>query len=152
MDALERAFAVARLDANLPSDAHGAGTVDAGRRFHEAEKLRLMASDAGAPARLGRLVETMADPIALQQYRQGFIDAMQHRGRRGRHANALRHAVGFLSLEPDGARRALGRIVDRFEGGAASLNDVRRALREACAGDPRAHWLRRQTYLDPFRS
>ena len=85
-----------------------------------------------------------------KQYTALFAEAMAHRVSRGRHANALQHAFGFLSAGLDDTRRhdVLAGI-DAYRRGEVPLSVPVTLIRHHADGCE-VRYLQEQTYLDPF--
>jgi uncharacterized protein YbgA (DUF1722 family) len=113
-------------------------------RLHSTRKLELMARSPQAYRELGRLV---ADGCDADEYERRLAAALAVAPTRGRHANALRHAAGYL---PQPERRDCARLIDEYEAGRVELDRPRGALRDAAAVHAVA-WLGAQTYLNADR-
>jgi len=114
---IERVFAYRRLR-NLMAGPVGAGAL---MQFHARHKLLLLAHAPSAYARLGRLVATARGrvPRALvDEYGDGFMQALATPATRGRHVNVLQHMAGYFEAVDAGSRREL----------AASIADYGRGL------------------------
>lgn len=97
---VERVFAFRRWQ-DLTAEGMDA---DALVRFHTAHKLTLMSHDERAMRALGRLVaEAGARPIAetAEAYITQFMEAMEKRATRKRHADVLMHLMGYLKKHID---------------------------------------------------
>jgi uncharacterized protein YbgA (DUF1722 family)/uncharacterized protein YbbK (DUF523 family) len=110
---IERVFAYHRLRGVFghrwrPRDAVG---------FHTAHKFLLMAHSPKHYRSLGRLVADVKTAAAKQfreQYENGFMDAMRLHATVGKHANVLKHMLGYLSghLDLEARKELLGIIED----------------------------------------
>ena len=93
--------------------------------FHTAHKLQLMAHSPSAYRELGRLVAeikrfTRGD--FRERYERGFMDALRHIASRGRNANVLQHAAGYLKTKLDAASRAeLNGLIEDYRRGLIPL-------------------------------
>lgn len=145
----ERVFALARLRELLsgpwqPRDLSA---------FQARHKLQLLARDPVRNRQAGRVAARASsrprDETAAR-YRELFCAAMAGRATRGRHANALQHALGHISDGLDPARRRdLAGQIDAYRHGHVSLS-VPVALLAHHASTGVAPWLASQTYLQPF--
>jgi uncharacterized protein YbgA (DUF1722 family)/uncharacterized protein YbbK (DUF523 family) len=102
---IERVFAYRRLR-NLFREHWSNGQVVA---FHTAHKLQLMAHSPVAYRELGRLVaEIKGAPRAAfrRRYASGFMVGLARLATRGRNANVLQHAAGYLKKQLDPTSRA----------------------------------------------
>jgi uncharacterized protein YbbK (DUF523 family)/uncharacterized protein YbgA (DUF1722 family) len=122
-------------------------------RFHSAEKAALMAHDAEAARRLGRLVATQRrlEPERLaRSYRALHAAAYARAATPGRQANALTHLAGHVKSAVGACDRAeLREAINDYRMGlvpvAVPLALLSRHLR-AVGTD----WARSQTYLRPY--
>jgi uncharacterized protein YbgA (DUF1722 family)/uncharacterized protein YbbK (DUF523 family) len=102
---VERLFAYRRLKSLFAARWRVADLV----AFHTAHKLLLMAHSPAAYARLGRLVAAAkAEPRAAMRdrYEREFMAALSVLATPGRHANVLRHMLGYVSKALDRDQRA----------------------------------------------
>jgi uncharacterized protein YbgA (DUF1722 family)/uncharacterized protein YbbK (DUF523 family) len=145
----ERIFAFARLRELLSAPWMPRDLV----AFHARHKLQLLAHDPARYRAAGRVVAAAGRaPRAVTQaaYRDLFVAAMSARATRGRHANALQHAFGFISGDLGRARRAdLAARIDSYRRGADPLS-VPMAILAHYASDGALPWLVGQTYLEPY--
>ena len=104
---IERVFAYRRLRDAVPRALDAPASVVA---FHTAHKLQLMAHSPAAYRELGRLVAGVAKRCrarsCAQRYDGGFMAALARIATRGRNANVLQHAAGYLKQQPRCRRRA----------------------------------------------
>jgi uncharacterized protein YbgA (DUF1722 family) len=115
-----------------------------------------MAHSPAAYRALGALVGGMGKGAirpALDAYAARFMAALRTPATRGRHANVLQHAAGYLRelLDPDDRRELAGAIDDYAKGHVplvVPLTLVRHHVRRH-AGAHGIDWLADQTYLDP---
>jgi uncharacterized protein YbbK (DUF523 family)/uncharacterized protein YbgA (DUF1722 family) len=122
-------------------------------RFHSAEKAALMAHDAEAAGRLGRLVagQRRLEPERLaRSYRALHAAAYARATTSGRQANALTHLAGHVKGAIAASDRAeLREAIDDYRIGlvpvAVPLALLSRHLRAAGTD-----WARSQTYLRPY--
>ncbi|MEM7311155.1 MAG: DUF523 and DUF1722 domain-containing protein [Planctomycetota bacterium] len=122
-------------------------------RFHTAHKLLLRTHDERQYQELGRLVSsfgTMPDEEIYRRYEVGFQRALMHRATRGRHTNALQHALGFLKdrLAPIAKRELLTTLEDYRQGFVPLIVPV--SLLRAHVRDHDVPYLDEQIYLDPY--
>ena len=149
---VERIFAYARWKAAVAAGMRRGDLV----RFHAAHKLALMAHSPAAYRALGALVGGMGKGAirpTLDAYATPFMAALRTPATRGRHANVLQHAAGYLRelLDPDDRRELAGAIDDYAKGHVplvVPLTLVRHHVRRHADAHGVA-WLAEQTYLDP---
>lgn len=119
-----------------------AGGIDAARliAFHSACKYLVMAHDASAYRRLGRLLADLSGNAETtgERYFEGLMRALAARPTRSSHTNVLQHLQGYLRGAigaPD--RRAVAAAIERYRSGEAALeiplHHLRQRLREAGA-------------------
>jgi len=118
---IERVFAYRRLrDCFARPWKHGDLV-----RFHTAEKLLLLAHDAVAYAKLGRLVaraKSVPRAALARQYVETFMKALSRLATTRRHANVLQHMVGYFEdLLGPGDRRELAGVLEDFRRGLVPL-------------------------------
>lgn len=93
--------------------------------FHTAHKLQVMAHSTVAYRELGQLVAEMkAMPrVAFrEQYENGFMQALTQLATRGRNANVLQHAAGYLKRDLDSASRTeLAELIHDYRNGLVPL-------------------------------
>jgi uncharacterized protein YbbK (DUF523 family)/uncharacterized protein YbgA (DUF1722 family) len=114
---IERVFAYRRLRGLF----RGRWTNDQVVAFHAAHKLQLMTHSPVTYRELGRLVAGLArTPRAAfrRRYTSGFMGGLVRLATRGRNANVLQHAAGYLNKQLDAASRTelAQRIHDYREG------------------------------------
>ncbi|HEY5658923.1 MAG TPA: DUF523 and DUF1722 domain-containing protein [Myxococcota bacterium] len=118
---IERVFAYRRLR-DLFRGRWSKGQVVA---FHTAHKLQLMAHSPVAYRELGRLVADLARvPRAefRRRYAGGFMAGLSRLATRGRNANVLQHAAGFLKTKLDAASRGeLAQLIHDYREGLVPL-------------------------------
>jgi uncharacterized protein YbgA (DUF1722 family)/uncharacterized protein YbbK (DUF523 family) len=145
----ERIFAFARLRQLLADRWEPRDLV----AFHARHKLQLLAHDPARYRDAGRVVAAAGSApreVTEAAYRDVFTAAMLSRATRGRHANALQHAFGYVSRDLDRPRRAdLAARVDSYRRGADPLS-VPMALLGHYVSDGGLPWLAGQTYLEPY--
>jgi uncharacterized protein YbbK (DUF523 family)/uncharacterized protein YbgA (DUF1722 family) len=86
-------------------------------RFHTAEKFLVLAHDAAAYGKLGRLVANAKGPPRKKpatQYEETYMTALKKLATTRRQANVLRHLAGFLKehLGPENKKELAGIIED----------------------------------------
>jgi uncharacterized protein YbgA (DUF1722 family) len=120
--------------------------------FHAAHKLLLMAHSPAAYARLGRLVATAGaaprDDLR-ERYEGEFMTALATPPTPGRHANVLRHMLGYVSAALDREQRAeIDELIEDYRSGLtpllAPLTLLRHHARRLGIG-----YLLGQVYLEP---
>ncbi len=145
----ERIFAFARLRELLSLRWEPGDLVS----FHTRHKLQLLAHDPARYRAAGRVVAAAGSApreVTAAAYRDLFTAAMHARATRGRHANALQHAFGFIGRDLGRARRAdLSERIDSYRRGADPLS-VPMAILAHYASDGTLPWLAGQTYLEPY--
>ncbi len=148
---VERIFAYARWKAARAGMRRGDLV-----RFHAAHKLALLAHRPAAYRALGALVAGVgrgAVATTADAYAARFMAALKVPATRGRHANVLQHAAGYLAalLDRDDRRELTGAIADYARGRAprvVPLTLLRHHVRRH-AGARGIDWLAGQSYLDP---
>jgi uncharacterized protein YbgA (DUF1722 family)/uncharacterized protein YbbK (DUF523 family) len=147
-DFVERVFAYRRLKSLFAPSWRVADLMT----FHAAHKLLLMAHSPAAYASLGRLVaQAKGQPRAevRGRYEGGFMAALAVIATPGRHANVLRHMMGYVSRALDRDQRAeLDELIDDYRRRLvpllAPLTLVRHHARRLGVG-----YLLGQVYLEP---
>jgi uncharacterized protein YbgA (DUF1722 family)/uncharacterized protein YbbK (DUF523 family) len=147
-DFLERVFAYRRWRDLVARGASAAQLIE----FHAAHKLVLMTHGRAHYTALGRLVAAAGgahSTLAVDAYGTRFMRALQAPTSRGRRADALMHASGFLKryLEP-WERTALRTQIEAYRTSDAPLIAPVALLREGFRRYPNA-WMARQVYLYP---
>jgi uncharacterized protein YbgA (DUF1722 family)/uncharacterized protein YbbK (DUF523 family) len=102
---IERVFAYQRLRALF----RGRWTNGQVVAFHTMHKLQLMAHSPAAYRELGQLVGSLKGlerGSFRETYEAGFMEALGQLASRGRNANALQHAAGYVSKQLDTASRS----------------------------------------------
>jgi uncharacterized protein YbgA (DUF1722 family)/uncharacterized protein YbbK (DUF523 family) len=117
---IERVFAYRRL-----RELRG-GPVRAGdlMRFHAGHKLLLLAHAPAAYARLGRLAASAKGRVPralLDEYGEGFMQALATPASRGRHVNVLQHMAGYFDDADAASRRELAATIDDYGRGLVPL-------------------------------
>jgi uncharacterized protein YbbK (DUF523 family)/uncharacterized protein YbgA (DUF1722 family) len=146
---VDRIFAHARIREFFAGRWTAAGLV----RFHSAEKAAVMAHDAEAARRLGRLVSAqrrLETEQLARSYRALHAAAYARPATPGRQANALTHLAGHVKGRLGACdRRELREAIDDYRIGllpvAVPLALLARHLRAAGTD-----WARSQTYLRPY--
>lgn len=146
---LRRVFARARLRVLWESPWRPRDLVS----LHTGHKLQLMSHSPEGYRETGRIVARAgsAAPGALRDaYTLAFHRAMAVRPTRGKHVNALQHALGMLGPRvADAHRRELLEAIEDYRLGRAPLDVPVALLRHQCAADGTA-WTCGQTYLRPY--
>ena len=142
---IERVFAAARWRAFVAGRPRSAELV----AFHSAHKLTLLAHAPAAYAALGRLVASAGKRAVIVEYGRAFMEALAVRATRGRHANVLQHAAGFVKRQLSADERAeLVDVVDDYRRGLVPLV-VPLTLIKHHARRFGVAWLLAQHYLNP---
>ncbi len=122
--------------------------------FHARNKYVLLAHSPTAYAELGRLVAGAGEaplPELVDAYGRGFAAALARPANRGRHANVLRHLLGFLRDHLDDADRAeLVEQIDDYAAGLVPLVVPVTLLRHHLGRTDAHPWARDQVYLAPY--
>jgi uncharacterized protein YbgA (DUF1722 family)/uncharacterized protein YbbK (DUF523 family) len=146
---VERIFARARLRQSLTGTWRPADLIT----FHSRHKLQLLAHDPARYLEAGRLVAeagALAPETLRDEYTRIFCQAMATVATRGRHVNALQHALSQLSAALDDTRRRdIGAVFEAYGRGEIPLSVPIALLRHHAAGAT-VTYLAEQTYLDPF--
>ncbi len=144
----ERVFAAARLRDLLSGPWRPRDLI----AFHARHKLQLLAHDPGRYLLAGQVVAAAGRRPPAQTaaaYRDLFCAAMAAKPTRGRHANALQHALSHAGKGLDRARREdLLTHIEAYRRGQAPLS-VPVALLAHHASNGTPPWLAGQTYLQP---
>jgi uncharacterized protein YbgA (DUF1722 family)/uncharacterized protein YbbK (DUF523 family) len=145
---LERVFAFDRWCAARDGGMTRGGLVG----FHAAHKLLVLAHSPAHYRRLGALVGRMPKgPVArtAEAYGALLMEALAVPATRGRHLNALEHAVGYFRGRLDaGDRKELEETVAAYGRGHLPLVVPVTLLRHHLRRDP-VPWLADQVYLAP---
>lgn len=146
---VERLFAHARLRALFSGDWRTRDLVE----FHTRHKLQLMAHSPEGYRETGRLAAhagAVPRESTEEAYTEAFHRTLTVRSSRGKHANALQHALGMLSPLLDDARRHdLLASIEDYRQERAPLSLPMALLRHNCAPEE-VRWVRDQTYLRPY--
>ena len=120
--------------------------------FHTRHKLLLLSHSEVHYRAAGRLVAGAGrrDPAPIAgEYLRTFMEGMQRRATRRRHANVLQHLAGFLKRRIDsGDRQALAALIDEYRTGAIPLVVPIRFLRHHFRHAP-DRYAEMQHYLEP---
>jgi uncharacterized protein YbgA (DUF1722 family)/uncharacterized protein YbbK (DUF523 family) len=120
--------------------------------FHTAHKLQLMAHSPDAFRTLGRSVASVKQtPRAdfRERYESGFMEALARLASRGRNANVLQHAAGYLKKRLDPISRGeLADLIHDYRRGLVPLVVPITLLRHH-ARRHEVEYLNGQTYLEP---
>ncbi len=116
--------------------------------FHARHKMALLARDPIEARRLGQLAaasrpETWA--ADRDSYARAFAHAMARGTSVGGHVNALQHLLGHV--ENRDLAQELAVRIERYRQGAATLADVKVALRDSLVAGG-ASWAADQSYLE----
>ncbi|GIW40770.1 MAG: hypothetical protein KatS3mg076_1347 [Candidatus Binatia bacterium] len=145
---VERVFAYHRLQSLWRKPWRAADLVE----FHRVHKLVLLAHSPEAYRHLGRLVARARELPRAElraRYEEGFMAALARHATRGRHANALEHAMGYFREKLDPAARAeLRESIEKYRKGLLPLA-VPLTLVAHYARVLDVAYLRDQLYLDP---
>jgi uncharacterized protein YbgA (DUF1722 family) len=141
---IERVFASARWRAFLSGRPRIADLV----AFHSAHKLTLLAHAPKAYTALGQLVAA-GRKHAIEEYGRAFMEALTVRATRGRHANVLQHAAGFVKRQLSADERAeLVDLIEDYRRGLVPLVVPVTLIRHHARRFAVA-WLLAQRYLNP---
>ena len=120
--------------------------------FHARHKLLLLSHSEVHYRAAGRLVADAGrhDRTTLPgEYLRTFMEGMQRRATRRRHANVLQHLAGYLERRIDsGNRQALAALIEEYRTGAVPLVVPIRFLRHHFRRAP-DHYVEMQHYLEP---
>ena len=147
---VERVFALDRWRRTMASGVTPRRLVD----FHTRHKLLLLSHSEVHYRAAGRLVADAGrrdrDRAALaDEYLRTFMEGMQRRATRRRHANVLQHLAGYLKRRIDsGDRQALAALIDEYRTGAVPLVVPIRFLRHHFRHAP-DRYIEMQHYLEP---
>ena len=145
---VERVFALDRWRQAMADGVTPRRLVD----FHTRHKLLLLSHSEVHYRAAGRLVADAGrrDRTALgDEYLRTFMEGMQRRATRRRHANVLQHLAGYLKRRADsGDRQALAALVEEYRTGAIPLVVPIRILREHFRRTP-DRYVEMQHYLEP---
>jgi uncharacterized protein YbgA (DUF1722 family)/uncharacterized protein YbbK (DUF523 family) len=117
---IERVFAHRRLR-DLLAEPVRAGAL---MTFHARHKLLLLSHAPAAYARLGRLVASLKGRVPrtrLDEYANGFMQALAVPATRGRHVNVLQHMAGYFDAVDAASRRELAGAISDYERGLVPL-------------------------------
>lgn len=93
--------------------------------FHTHHKLQLMSHSPKDYRQLGLLVATIKQAprrVFRDQYESGFMTALRKKATRGRHANVLQHAAGYVREGIDSSsRQELSSVIEDFRQGFVPL-------------------------------
>jgi uncharacterized protein YbgA (DUF1722 family) len=147
---IERIFAYHRLKALLRPEATPAGLV----AFHTAHKLALMAHHPDRQRDLGRITADAGNrPFAeiVAEYARLFMETLAVWATRGKHANALTHAFGFVKdfLDARDKEEILGLIED-YRRGIVPLIVPVTLLKHHLGRHPVPEWIHQQVYLKAY--
>lgn len=145
---IERIFAYDRLRSLFATSWKASEVIE----FHAQHKLLLMAHSPKDYRELGRRVAGVKQTSRgafRRDYEHAFMAALSKKATKGRHANVLQHAAGYVSKELDAAsRQELGVLIEDFRNGLVPLIAPITLLRHYVRRFQIAY-LERQYYLDP---
>jgi len=145
---VERVFAYRRLHMFFSTRWTLGGLV----RFHTAHKLTLMSHAPRAYRELARLVaaaQTIPRDQLSGRYQREFMATLRRLATTARHANVMRHALGYLSEHLDATSRAeLSGLIDDYRRGRVPLSVPITMLRH-CVRTLDVEDLHEQVYLEP---
>ena len=145
---VERVFALDRWRRTMDEGFTPARFVE----FHTRHKLLLLSHSEVHYRAAGRLVADAGrrEPGALAaEYLRTFMEGLQRKASRRRHANVLQHLAGHLKRRIDpGDRRALAGLIDEYRTGAVPLVVPIRLLRHHFRHAP-DRYIEMQLYLEP---
>jgi uncharacterized protein YbgA (DUF1722 family) len=147
---IERIFAYHRLKALMKPEVTPAALV----AFHTGYKLALMAHHPNRQRDLGRIVaEAGKKPFGevVAEYARLFMETLVVWATRGKHANALTHAFGFVKdhLDPRDKAELLG-VIENYRRGIVPLIVPVTLLKHHLGRHPVPEWIRQQVYLNPY--
>jgi len=117
---IERVFAYRRLRELAAGPVRAADLM----RFHARHKLLLLAHAPAAYATLGRLVASARGRVAralVDEYGDGFMQALAVPATRGRHVNVLQHMAGYFDGVDAASRRELAATIADYGRGLVPL-------------------------------
>ena len=145
---VERVFAFDRWRRTMADGFTPGRLVD----FHTRHKLLLLSHSEVHYRAAGRLVAEAGrrDRTELaREYLSAFMEGMQRRATRRRHANVLHHLAGYLKRSIDaGDRQALAALIEEYRTGAIALAVPIRFLRHHFGHAPN-RYVEMQHYLEP---
>jgi len=147
---IERIFAYHRIKALMMPDATPAALV----AFHTAHKLALMAHHPDRQRELGNIVaDAGRRPFGgvVGEYAKLFMETLAIWATRGKHANALTHAFGFVKdyLDARDKTELIGLIED-YRRGIVPLVVPITLLKHHLGRHPAPEWIQKQVYLNPY--
>jgi uncharacterized protein YbgA (DUF1722 family)/uncharacterized protein YbbK (DUF523 family) len=147
---IERIFAYHRIKALMKPDATPAALV----AFHTAHKLALMAHHPDRQRDLGRVVADAGKrPFGevVAEYAKLFMETLSIWATRGKHANALTHAFGFVKDHLDARDKAeLIGLIEDYRRGIVPLIVPITLLKHHLGRHPVPDWIQKQVYLNPY--
>jgi uncharacterized protein YbgA (DUF1722 family)/uncharacterized protein YbbK (DUF523 family) len=144
---IERVFAYRRLS-ELAAGAVRAGDL---MGFHARHKLLLLAHAPAAYARLGRFAASARGRVAralIDEYGDGFMQALATPATRGRHVNVLQHMAGYFDALDAPSRSELAATIADYGRGLVPLV-VPLTLIGHHARRHQVQYLLEQVYLHP---
>lgn len=145
---VERLFACARLRELFAQAWRTRDLVD----FHARHKLQLMAHAPAGAKEAGRIVADGGRPAESveDEYSRVFLEILAVRATRGKHVNALQHALGQIGETLDDSRRHdILSTIEAYRDGHAPLSVPVTLLQHHAQADGPG-FMRAQTYFEPF--
>lgn len=145
---VERIFAHSRLRELFEPGWRMRDLVD----FHARHKLQLMAHAPAGAKKAGRIVADGGRPAesVAGEYSRVFAETLAVRATRGKHVNALQHALGLTGEALGEARRHDVRsAIEEYREGRVPLSTPRILLRHHARAEA-PDFVRAQTYFEPF--
>jgi uncharacterized protein YbgA (DUF1722 family)/uncharacterized protein YbbK (DUF523 family) len=147
---IERIFAYHRLKALMKPEATPAALV----AFHTSHKLALMAHHPDRQRDLGRITADAGKrPFGeiVAEYAKMFMETLAIWSTRGKHANALTHAFGFVKEHLDARDKTeLIGLIEDYRRGIVPLIVPITLLKHHLGRHPVPDWIRQQVYLNPY--
>jgi uncharacterized protein YbgA (DUF1722 family)/uncharacterized protein YbbK (DUF523 family) len=147
---IERIFAYHRLKALMKPEATPAALV----AFHTSHKLALMAHHPDRQRELGSIVADAGNrPFGeiAAEYAMLFMETLAIWATRGKHANALTHAFGFVKDHLDARdKKELIGLIEDYRRGIVPLIVPVTLLKHHLGRHPVPDWIHQQVYLNPY--
>ncbi len=147
---IHRIFAYYRWTLLLCDDPTPGGLV----RFHTAHKLTLLAHSPRHYTEMGRLVAqagTRPWPELTEEYARALMAGLRITTTPGKHANVLRHLLGFLKRALSTEDKAeLEALIEDYRRGLVPLIVPLTLLKHHLARHPVPEWVHQQVYLTPY--
>ena len=145
---IERVFAFYRLQQFLSSEPKARDLVE----FHSRTKMALLAHSPKHYKQLGQLVGSSGKALkpTLVAYGRLFMEALQVKATRRKHANVLQHLAGYLKRAVDADDRAeTAASIEEYRQGLVPLVVPLTLLKHHFRRHP-VDWVLNQTYLNPY--